>query len=334
MGYKVLKRLNVAIIGAGLMGYWHARYSLRAGANIVAVIDTNLSNAHKLIKKINQGSAYIDIDSMLEEVVPDVIHICTPVGKHFDLANQAIEVGIHALIEKPLVMTSVEAIEIHRLAEAKNILICPVHQFCYQHGVTQVVNELESFGNPLRIDFNITSAGADSASQLNEVIKDILPHPLSILRQLWPDRSFNCSNWIVRQVNDGELVILGEYNNVILNIYISMSARPTICQFSLQATEGTVHVNLFHDYLVKEYGGVSKAKKITQPVFLSLKTFVVSVVNLFKRSLIRQPAYPGLQTLIKKFYFSVVEQGDIPINSSDSLDVSKARDELISMINR
>ena len=69
MGYKVLKRLNVAIIGAGLMGYWHARYSLRAGANIVAVIDTNLSNAHKLIKKINQGSAYIDIDSMLEEVV-------------------------------------------------------------------------------------------------------------------------------------------------------------------------------------------------------------------------------------------------------------------------
>ncbi|AGS39780.1 Gfo/Idh/MocA family protein [Cycloclasticus zancles] len=329
---EIRETLNVAIVGAGLMGCWHAQYALSSGANIVAVIDTNLSNANKLIKKIKQGKAYADIDSMLLEVVPDVIHICVPVGNHLELAVRSIEAGLHVLMEKPLVITSAEAIKIHKLAENNNILICPVHQFCFQNGVTQVVNQLQNFGKPLRIDFNITSAGANSKSQLNEVIEDILPHPLSILRQLWPEQSFNCHNWVVRQVNDGELVILGEYNNIILNIYISMSARPTICQFSIQSTVGTLHVNLFHDYLVKEFGGVSKIKKITQPIFLSFKMFSTSVINLIKRIFIRQPAYPGLQTLIEEFYFAVMGRKVIPINSTDSIDVSKARDELISMM--
>lgn len=330
------KGLNIAIVGAGLMGYWHSQYALRAGACITAIVDNNLSNAKALALKINNAKPYADIDAMLVDNKPDVIHICTPVNTHVDLAKQAIESGIHVLVEKPLASSSAQAIKIHQLAEAKNILICPIHQFCFQRGIKQTVDALKHLGKPLRIDFNIASAGANGLlkTEFNDIIEDILPHPLSILRYLWPGHHFDCRSWLIKQSGEGELLILGDYNEIALTLYISMSARPTRCQFSIQTTTGTLHVDLFHDYMIKEYGTVSRTRKIMQPLVFASKTFFFCALNLIRRALIRQPAYPGLQELISRFYGSVIYQTKIPICTKDTIDIAIARDEISAMMKR
>jgi predicted dehydrogenase len=330
------KVLNIAIVGAGLMGYWHSQFALKAGACIIAIVDNNLSNAKALALKINNAKPYADIDSMLADNKPDVIHICTPVNTHADLAKQTIESGVHVLVEKPLACTSAQVIKIHQLAEAKNILISPIHQFCFQRGIKQTVDALKNFGKPLRIDFNIASAGAHNQlkTKINDVIEDILPHPLSILRYLWPEHHFDCRGWLIKQSNEGELLLLGDYNEIALTLYISMSARPTRCQFSIQTTTGTLHVDLFHDYMIKEYGTVSRMRKIIQPLVFASKTFFFCTLNLIRRVLIRQPAYPGLQELISRFYSSVIYQTKIPICTKDTIDIAIARDEISAMMKR
>jgi len=331
------KKLNVAIVGAGLMGYWHSQFALKAGACIIAIVDNNLSNAKALALKINNARPYADIDTMLADNKTDVIHICTPVNTHADLAKQAIESGIHVLVEKPLASSSAQVIKIYQLAEAKNILICPIHQFCFQRGIKQTVSALKNFGEPpLRIDFNIASAGANDRLKtgFNDVIEDILPHPLSILRFLWPEHHFDCRNWLIKQSGEGELLILGDYNEIALTLYISMSARPTRCQFSIQTTTGTLHVDLFHGYMIKEYGTVSRTRKIMQPLVFASKTFFFCALNLIRRALIRQPAYPGLQELISCFYNSVITQSKIPICTKDTIDIAIARDEISAMMKR
>lgn len=331
-----VRELEIAIVGAGLMGYWHSQYALRAGARIIAIIDNNINQAKTLALKIKNAKVYADINAMLAHGKPDVIHICTPVDTHAELARQAIQAGVHVLVEKPLAQSSPLVIELYQLAKAKKVMICPIHQFCFQPGVEKTAIALKSFGKPLRIDFNIASAGANNRpeSEFNDVIEDILPHPLSLLRHFWPNQHFDCRNWLIKQTAAGELLILGDYNRIALSLYISMSSRPTRCQFSIQTSTGTLHTDLFHGYMVKEVGNVSRTQKIFQPLVFAAKSFFFCAMNLIRRALIRQPAYPGLPELISSFYSSVIHQTHMPISIEDAVAIATARDEIAAMMKR
>tara|TARA_R110002095_G_scaffold173377_1_gene150782 strand:- start:804 stop:1829 length:1026 start_codon:yes stop_codon:yes gene_type:complete len=329
----VFSSLNVAIVGSGLMGFWHTYYALRSGVTIVAIIDTDVNSAKRLVKKTQGAQAFESITAMLAKVTPDVLHICTPIQSHHNLAKQAINAGIHVLLEKPLFATAEETLELTHLAQSKSLLLCPVHQFCFQKAMHQVSSELKRLDRPLRIDFEIASAGSEALGNPSEVIKDILPHPLSILRQLWPKQPFESDKWVIQQYGDSELVIIGRYNKILLNLHISMKARPTRCEFSLQTTTGTLHVNLFHDYLIKEAGNTSKFHKITQPLALGFNVFFTSAINLIRRVVTRQPAYPGLQTLIQHFYLAVQGREVTPVAIQDAIDIAIARDDIIKKMN-
>ncbi len=323
--------LRVGILGAGLMGRWHSEYARRAGARIVAVADQDIASAGSLSERVS-AQAFSDLDDMLEKSRLDVLHICTPLASHYPLAMRAIRAGVHVFVEKPLTESAEETGLLLGEAEKSGVSVCPVHQFGFQDGLLNAISGFADAGDVLQARFTICSAGGDgrSDSSLDQIVADILPHPLSVMRVIRPGISLATEDWSVLHPRDGELHINAVAGAIGLTIYISMHARPTRCELDIFASRGRTHINFFHGYAASEKGDVSRTRKILQPFQYAGKELYVAATNIAGRGIRREPAYPGLPRLIRDFYTAIETGAAGPIAAEDILAVANARDELIA----
>jgi predicted dehydrogenase len=318
-------QLKVAIIGAGLMGHWHAHYVKQIGAEITAVIDLDTVAAEKMSTKYG-GQFFPNLEEALHHTNFEVVHICTPGHFHVQLSEQALSADKHIIIEKPIAETTAQVSELVKLAAEKNRLICPVHQFAFQHGILLVKEELARRNSaPLAVVFDFTSAGGDGRpeNELNKILLEILPHPLSILSELWPNDVLDLDTWQVDNPCAGELLAYSSHQGFPASIKISLNARPTHCNMKIYHRQGAIHVNLFHDFAVLESSAVSRFRKITSPFIFSTKTLYAASYNLLRRLLNREPAYPGLKLLIKKCYEFIEKAESGPISSDNYIAITR-----------
>lgn len=303
--------IRAVIIGAGLMGSWHAHTIKKLGAELVAVVDDKIDSATELCRRFG-GKAFSSLNEVTAKVEFDVLHICTPLGSHFPLAQQALKADKHVIVEKPLVDDLSEFKVLQQIAQEKRRLICPVHQFAFQRGVLEAKHIIQERAphKPSAVVFDFASAGGQGkpASQLNTIIVEILPHPLSILQKLFPEEPLAVERWQHLHEKAGELITIGSHAGVPVIIKMSMSARPTHSYLTIYHASGAIHVNLFHGYAVKESPVVSRITKITQPFVLGLKTLNAAFVNLIRRALTGESAYPGLRCLINDCYAAIEQQ--------------------------
>ena len=97
--------LQTAIVGAGPMGLWHARYASR-WSRIAYVADPNQERADELARKFPGALPLATLSECLNRGGIDVVHVCAPVNLHFKLSRQALEAGAHVLVEKPAAETA------------------------------------------------------------------------------------------------------------------------------------------------------------------------------------------------------------------------------------
>jgi len=69
--------LRVAIIGAGLMGYWHGRAARHVGSQVVAIVDPDADRA-KTLARTCQATTVATQVSELHGSGLDAVHICSP----------------------------------------------------------------------------------------------------------------------------------------------------------------------------------------------------------------------------------------------------------------
>ena len=107
---------SFAIIGCGRIAKRHAEQIVKHGF-LVAVCDIVPKKADELAALYN-ATPYYSIQEMLAaQQKPDVVSICSPNGLHAYHAIKAIEAGSNVLCEKPLCITTADAI--HMIASAK-----------------------------------------------------------------------------------------------------------------------------------------------------------------------------------------------------------------------
>lgn len=112
------KKLRVALVGCGEISGNHIGGILSADGEICALCDLIAERAVKKAETFELGDVpvYTDYQEMLEQVRPDVVHICTPHDLHAPMAIAALNRDIHVLCEKPLCI-SIE--QLHALREAE-----------------------------------------------------------------------------------------------------------------------------------------------------------------------------------------------------------------------
>ena len=145
--------LRVAIIGAGLMGYWPGRAARHLGSQVVAVVDPDANRARALARACRAAATATDASELLHGGGLDAVHICSPAWTHGALAAQALEAGIHALVEKPMAKSADETRRLIGIAQRKSVILCPVHQVAFQTGTEDAAQALAGLGDPCAIDF-------------------------------------------------------------------------------------------------------------------------------------------------------------------------------------
>lgn len=307
-----MKRLRAAIVGAGLMGRWHAYYATRAGADVAAIVDRAPASAAAIRKRYAKAEVFGDLQQCLASCPIDVVHVCTGLDSHTPLAETALMAGKHVLVEKPMARTAAEVQKLIGIARDNKVRLAVVHQFPCQRGFQKLLKRIGRLGDLVQITYRTSSAGAvgRSDAERRDVLLQILPHPFSLFCSLLGNEISDLS-WNVIRFNCDELTIAGERNGTQLLILISLSARPTCNELTVVGTCGTAHVDLFHGFYIIESGIVSRAAKILHPFAFGIKLLAAAGLNLARRMLRWEPAYPGLSELIRSFYQSITN-GDPP----------------------
>ena len=103
------------MIGCGTISGVHLE-AIRAheGADLVAVCDADTGRVAPVAEQYGVPG-FGGHRELLEEVRPDVVHICTPHDQHVPVAVDCLDAGVHVLVEKPVAATVAEA---ERLIEA------------------------------------------------------------------------------------------------------------------------------------------------------------------------------------------------------------------------
>ena len=325
--------IPVAIVGAGLMGRWHAHAAEKAGARVVGVADVDMDAASRLSNRYRTAAPFVHIEQMLVRSNPAVVHICSPKTTHYSIAQTLINSGCHLLIEKPMTCTALETESLFESADAYRVYVNPVHQFAFQDGVLKARRLLPRIGRLVDISAVVASAGGAGLpiNQLDELAADVLPHPLSLIQLFLPGQLSEIS-WRTISPAHGDLRILGEISGITLSVLVSFNARPSANYLVIRGTQGTIGVNLFHGYSFVESGEVSRHRKVLGPFLRSFRECGSAASNLAYRFIRNEPAYPGLQRLVRSFYEAIRTNVLPPISRSDSLEIARVRDELVSSL--
>jgi predicted dehydrogenase len=321
-------RPEVAIVGAGLVGRWHARYSRSAGGRVVAVVDADGARAETLARDFPGARVFADLDECLKATPASVIHVCTD-DDHALLADRVLAAGRHAVVEKPVSRGADEARHLVDMAIKLRLVLCPVHQYVFQRGFGRLLARRERLGEIVRIEGTVCTGVEDGLgpAERRDVLVATVPHFVSLFRALVGPVA--AVSWHVLAFSPDELALVTRAGTAQLSLFASLRGRPPRSELLVVGTERSARVDLLHGHCVWEAGGLSRAAKVAAPFRHAAVSLSMAAVNLAGRALRREPALPGLRALIAAAYRAVKQGGPPPVPPEEIVEAAELMERLL-----
>ncbi len=97
-----MERLKTAILGCGKVGHLHAKALREAPESVFTAVCSRDPLRRARFAEQYGVRAFADLAEMIDSTGIEVLHICTPHPAHAAPAVQALEAGVHVLVEKPM----------------------------------------------------------------------------------------------------------------------------------------------------------------------------------------------------------------------------------------
>ncbi|KVR32009.1 oxidoreductase [Burkholderia ubonensis] len=118
--------LRIGLMGFGFAGAtFHAPVIAASGRTQVAAIATGQPDRARAAYP--DARIVADLDALLALDDIECVVIATPNDTHFPLARQVLDAGRHVVVDKPVTLTSDEALALARLANARSRVFAPFH---------------------------------------------------------------------------------------------------------------------------------------------------------------------------------------------------------------
>ena len=115
------KKLRVGVVGVGHLGRFHVqKYADMPDIDLVGIVDINQKQAQEIANQYHT-EAFAIAEELYQQV--DAVSVVVPTVDHHQVACQALNSGIHVLLEKPIAATVAEAEELVRLAKSKQRIL-------------------------------------------------------------------------------------------------------------------------------------------------------------------------------------------------------------------
>lgn len=166
------------MIGVGYLGRFHAqKYQLLPNTELVAVCDVNPKSANAVALELNVP-AYMDYRDLFNKV--DAVSIAATTNKHFEIAKEFLQQGIHVLIEKPITETVAQAEELIKLAEKHKAKLQVGHLERFNAARLALDSYLET---PQFIESERLASFNPRGTDVN-VILDLMIHDIDIIQHM------------------------------------------------------------------------------------------------------------------------------------------------------
>lgn len=133
---------KIGVVGSGrIANRFVPEAKVVNGADVVAVLNPDKEEAEAFTKKYGL-EAYSKFDSFIEKV--DVVYIASPHLTHYDYIKRSLLAGKHVLCEIPFTLKKVEALELYRLAEEKNLVLMEASKTAYCPAFGHIVTLIKS----------------------------------------------------------------------------------------------------------------------------------------------------------------------------------------------
>lgn len=356
--------LKVAIVGCGKIADDHAEQIQRIkGCEIVAVCDRELLMARQICQRFPIGRHFDDLDEMLQEARPDVVHITTPPQSHFAIAKTCLAAGSHVYVEKPFTVYEHETRELLDFATAHGLKVTaghddqfrhsarltrelirdgflggpPLHMesyFCYEMGRGSYAGPLLSDKNywvrklPGGLLHNVISHGiARIAEYLTTDDPDVIAH--GFISPLL--RSFGETELI-----DELRVIISERDQTTAYFTFSSQMRPALHQFRVYGSKNGLILDQDQETVVKLRGQryTSYVEKFIPPLTMAKQDYSNALQNI--RRFLKRDFHmkSGMKFLIESFYASISAGLPLPIPYREILLTARIMERIFTQIQR
>ncbi|MEM2995008.1 MAG: Gfo/Idh/MocA family oxidoreductase [Candidatus Bathyarchaeia archaeon] len=181
-----MKKLGVAVIGAGFWGRNHARVFKELGeTELLAVCDVNGERAKNLAVQFGVD-AYTNTGKMLKRGDIEAVSICTWSTSLAKEALKSLKAGKHVLVEKPMAANVKQAERLLKTADEEGLCLMVGFLMRFIPGLQHIKKAIEN-----KTLGEVVCATAKRLSQWPErigdvgVVKDTAIHDIDIIRHLF-----------------------------------------------------------------------------------------------------------------------------------------------------
>jgi scyllo-inositol 2-dehydrogenase (NADP+) len=118
--------IRAGLVGFGMAGrvFHGPLLSSLEGLELAAVMERSTNKAAERYPGI---TVYRSLAEMLGDATLGLFVVATPNSTHYEIARQILSAGKNVVVDKPMTMTSAEAVELIGLAKKHNALLAPFH---------------------------------------------------------------------------------------------------------------------------------------------------------------------------------------------------------------
>ena len=174
-----MRRLNVAVVGVGVMGRHHANlYAGMPHTNLVAIVEPDDFKRFEAQTAFDTDG-YATLEALIANQKLDAVSIAAPTSLHYQLCKTCLEAGIHVLVEKPVVDNVQQARELMALSRELGLILQVGHITRFYQAVHLLQEQVKS---PYLIEARRLTPNA--RIQDVGVILDLMIHDIDIVLSL------------------------------------------------------------------------------------------------------------------------------------------------------
>lgn len=318
-----LRRLKIGVIGVGHMGQNHVRIlsEERGHFDLVGIYDTVLSQAKKVATKF-ETCAFTDLNALLDIV--EAVIIAVPSSLHKEIGLIAASHEVHALIEKPLAMTSVDAKE-----------LCSAFA---THGCKLAVGHVERF-NPVIVELSkilnherIIAIEAKRYSSFDgritdaSVVEDLMIHDIDLVCSLMHGHTITQAIGLGQNIKSSRLDFVQSLLEFDNGVQASVNAS--------RVTEDKIR-----ELCVHTYDSFIRADLLAKTLLINQKSNLLldeGGKNSYRQDSVIQkifvPIIEPLRAELSSFYDAVINGHPVQVDGKDATNAIVLCEKIISSI--